>query len=249
MKLYVSLPSYTDVVETATVRCLMNCLSRALVEGLIDDYYVNFQGEALIHRCRNRHANHALKLQIYDRFLSIDSDIIFTWNDFKRLVGSSEPFIGGSYPLKAMPPVVNFNPMSGAGRELLKTNRGYDYDAFEKFKEKYVDETGLVEVTHLPTGFLCVSMEVFAKLSHTVKVYGTFAQESGQREGQYDFYPSAVHEGELESEDWGFCRLAKEAGYRIMFDTNVICGHIGKFVYRLGQVYGEINAPKSQDYS
>lgn len=219
----------------------MNCVIRARDEKLIDDYFINFFGEALIHRCRNRHANHALKEQVYDRFLTIDSDISFTWDDFKRIALSTEDFIGGSYPLKCFPPVVNFNPLPGKGQELLRTDRGYDFEAFEEYKKVYADELGLAEVRHLPTGFMCVSMRVFGELSKTVGVYHSFAQDAGKMEGFFDFYPSAVHKGEFESEDWSFCRMAREAGFKIMFDTNVVTKHVGSHVYEMGQVFGTID--------
>lgn len=240
MRLYVSCPSFGGLIETKTAAQITYCLDRAMKEGLISDYNVNFLGDSLIHRIRNTHAKHALD-EGYDKLFTIDSDIEFTWDHFRRIITSPHDIIGGSYPLKCFPVVVNFNPLSDKGTELLKSNRGYDYAAFEEFRKKYTDANGIAEVRHLPTGFLCTKMSVLRKLTETAETYGTFAQETGERRGFYHFYPSEIINFDLESEDWGFCRLASEAGYRIMFDTNVICGHIGKHVYRLGQVFGTID--------
>lgn len=248
MKLYVSIPSYGGVLTTRTAAAAISVFPKLLQEGIVEDFMLNFHGEALINRCRNVHSNMALKGG-FDKFLTIDSDIEFTYEQVYRLITSPHPIIGGSYPLKCLPPVINFNPIQGKGDELLKTNRGYDLEAFEKYKAKYADHEGLVEVRDLPTGFLCVSMSVFKKLANTAEIYGTFAQESGQREGFFDFYPTRVIDHSLLSEDWGFCHLAREAGFKIMFDTKCITGHVGSHTYRMNQVYGEIDviAPMSEN--
>jgi hypothetical protein len=250
MRLYVSCPAYLNVMSAQTANALLAVIPRALAEGLISDCEVNFHGEALINRCRNVHANRALK-EGFDKILHIDSDIDFTYEDFRRLVTSFYPFVGGSYPLKCLPPAVNFNPLPGKGNELLKGSRGYDYAAFEQFVHKYADHEGMAEVRHLPTGFLCVDMSVFKKISETAETYVDFHQETGERVRYYDFYPTKVVSGELGSEDWGLCNLAAEAGFKIMFDTRVIVDHFGGHMYRMNQVFGEIdlNVKTSDDKS
>lgn len=239
MRLYVSCPVFGGLIQSKTAANIMSCLDRAMAEKIITDYNLNYLGDSLVHRIRDRHANDAIRGG-WDKLFTIDSDIDFTWEDFRRIITSDKDIVGGSYPLKCFPVVVNFNPLHGKGRELLKTNRGYDYAAFEEFKKKYTDPQGLVEVTHLPTGFLCVRTSVLKKLTETVGRYQIFAQESGHRDTLYHFYPSGIVDHSLESEDWAFCRLAAEAGYKIYFDTNVITGHIGTHTYRLGQVFGTI---------
>lgn len=239
MRLYLSCPVFGGLLQSKTAANIMSCLDRAMKEKLISDYNLNYLGDSLVHRIRDRHANDALRGG-WDKLFTIDSDIDFTWDDFRRIIISDKDVVGGSYPLKCFPVVVNFNPLPGKGRELMKTNRGYDYEAFEEFKKKYTDSEGYAEVTHLPTGFLCVKTEVLKKLAETADRYFTLAQETGHRDYFYHLYPSGVVESQLESEDWAFCRLASEAGYKIHFDTNVITGHIGNHTYRLGQVFGTL---------
>jgi hypothetical protein len=198
----------------------------------------HFQGDSLIHRARNRAALYAVE-HGYDKLLTIDADIVFTYKDFKRLIFSDKDVIGGVYPLKAFPVVMNFNPLPGKGTEFLSTHRGYDYDAFHKFKEKYADtKTGLVEVCHLATGFLCVTRRVFEKLGESSEVYQDLDSVTGERKRFMHFYTSGVHEGILESEDWSFSRRARECGFPVWFDTKIELGHIGLHEYRLGQFYG-----------
>ena len=239
MKLYVSCPAYLGVLTTRTAASLFAALPRAMSDGLLQDYELNFHGEALINRCRNVHANRALKGK-WDKILHVDSDIEFTYEDFKRLILSPHAFIGGSYPLKCLPPVVNFNPLPGRGQELLKNKRGYDLYAFEEFKKKYADQDGIVEVRDIPTGFLCVDMSVYKKLSETAEVYGDYHQETGELTGYFDFYPTKVIDRELLSEDYGLTYLARKAGFKVMFDTKVMTAHYGNHLYKMGQVFGEV---------
>jgi hypothetical protein len=222
------------------VGSLLQSAIRANGEGLVDYWEVAFQGkESLIHRARNRAGTMTLEGN-FDKLLTIDADIQWTYEDFKRIITSDKAIVGGIYPLKGFPVVANFNALPGRGDELFSTHRGFDLDAFQKFCEKYADPvTGLAEVRHVPTGFLCVTREVLAKLSHTVDVYFTFMSNNGDRRGQFHFYPSDVKDGTLRSEDWGFCDIAREAGFPVHIDTKVLLGHTGYHTFRMGQFFGE----------
>lgn len=222
------------------VSAILSCAGRALNDGLLSYWEVQFQGkESLIHRARNRAALYALEGK-FDKLLTIDADIVWTYEDFKRILSSPHPITGGVYPLKTFPIVMNFNPIQDRGTEFFTSHRGFDYDAYMKFCAKYADpETGLAEVRHLATGFLCVSTAVFAKLSETAEVYHSFIPSSGEHKGFFHFYPSDVKNGILRSEDWSFCENAAEAGFNVYMDTKVCLGHTGYHTFRLGQFYGE----------
>jgi hypothetical protein len=241
MRLLVSTPASGGMLYLGYVDSLIQTLSKALAEGLVTGMQFHFQGkESLIHRARDRAAMFMIEGG-FDKLLTIDADITWTYEDFKRIVTSDKDIVGGSYPLKTFPIVVNFNPLTDKGGELFSTNRGMDLDAFTKFKEKYADpETGLAEVMHLPTGFLCVTRRVFEKLGETAEPYENFDSSSGQRKRFMHFYPSDVKNYILRSEDWSLCDNARDAGFPIYFDTRVVCAHTGNFDFRLGQFFGEV---------
>lgn len=44
-------------------------------------------------------------------------------------------------------------------------------------------------------------------------------------------FMTPIHNGGLESEDYHFCRIAREAGYRIVMDPSVRLGHWGQYRY------------------
>lgn len=240
MKILISTPCFGGQLTDGFTGSLLTALAHFRNEFPDDEIHVDFQGkESLIHRGRNRAAMKFYEGD-YDKLFTIDADIVFTYEDFRRILTSDKDVVGGVYPLKTFPIVMNFNALPEKGTEFFSSHRGFDYDAFEKFKGKYADPvTGLAEVRHIPTGFMCVTRDVFAKLSHTVEIYRNFQSDSGELKSFFHFYPSQVKNHSLLSEDWFFVEMAREAGFPIFLDTRVILGHIGSHVYRLGQFYGE----------
>ena len=236
MKLLVSTPAFGGQATIQYFESVNHCCLMAMSEGLLEKFEIHFQdNEALIHRARDRAADKFLRGD-YDKLLTIDADIEFDYEDFRKIVLSPKDITGGLYPLKAFPVVMNFNPLPGKGDEFWKSHRGMDYDAFKKFRETYGD---LVEVRHIATGFMCVTRRVFEKLRETSGTYSTWDASSGDFARFFHFYESGVHEGQLESEDWSFTRRAREAGFEAYIDTRITLGHVGRHTYRLGQFFGE----------
>ena len=239
MRLMISTPCYGGTLMHRYVTSLIESVGQATAENLFTEWYIHFQDrESLIHRARNRAAQYFLDSG-FDRLLTIDADIDWTYDDFKRVVTSPHDIVGGIYPLKSFPVVMNFNPLPERGTEFFKSQRGIDYDAWGQFKAKYTDNFGLVEVRHLATGFLAVDRKVFESLAQTCETYATFDSASGEYKKFFNFYPSDIKGEILRSEDWGFCDIARQAGFRIYLDTNVCLGHTGNHRFRLGQFYGE----------
>lgn len=240
MKLYISTPAANGLLYINYVGSLISSANRALAEGLIEDFRLDMDGkESLIHRGRDRAAMNFLDSE-YDKLLTIDADISFTYEDFKRIITSPHDITGGMYPIKTFPVVANFNPLPDQGTEFWQSERGYDYDAYQKFVHKYADPDGYAEVRHIPTGFMCVTRKVFCDLSHTVETYFSVTPASGQRRGYFHFYPSGVKSQTLRSEDWSFCEIAREHGFKVMLDTKISLGHTGYHEFRLGQMFAQI---------
>lgn len=239
MRLLISTPAMGGLVTTGFAQSLLISHARATAEGLVEAFDVHYQNsESLIHRARDRAADYFIRND-YDKLLTIDSDIEWSYEDFRRVITSDKDIIGGLYPLKAFPVVMNFNPQQDRGTELFKTHRGMDFDAFNEFCAKYADAEGIAEIRHLATGFMCVKRRVFEKLRETSKSYFNFDSVTGERKGFIHFYESGVHQGTLESEDWSFCRRAREAGFSVFVDTRIKLTHIGNHHYRFGQFFGQ----------
>jgi len=238
MKLLISTPCAGGLATTGWVESILVATAHLRDEG--HEVVVKMQGkESLINRARNTDATFALT-EGFDKCFFIDSDIVFSWAQMRSVLLSKEKIVGGTYPLKNFPVTLNFNPLLEQ-RDLFGKSRSLtDYAAWT---HKYADrDSGEAEVMHLPTGFLCVSTEVFAKLSYVVPWYRSYMSDTKTVMTSYEFFPTSVVDHQLESEDWGFCRLAREAGFRIVLQTRAVTRHIGSWTFTHGQ-HGVIERP------
>lgn len=222
MRLVIATPCYQGVVTTQYLRSMLQTITKASAEG-IDISVLTVDSDSFIIRSRNNCADVCLKAG-FDKLLFIDSDISWEFSHIKKLLSSGKAVVGGSYRLKTPDAeILNFNPLkkhTNYFKASTKTKAEVDC-----FIQKAADSSGLVEVTHIPTGFLLIDSSVF----HTIKNFTSLYYSNGEE--RYNFFPSAVHNGILESEDWGFCRLCATAGIPVWFDTTVILDHVGSSVF------------------
>lgn len=157
---------------------------------------------------RNRAATLFLATDIEYLFF-VDMDIAFTRQHVFRLFDSDEPIIGGMYFIKTtkrlLPCFVHFAGKGG----LLRTG-------------------GVENVARTGTGFMRIHRSVFEKLKETTATY-----KDADGLVDYDFFPVGPSSDEYLAEDWGFCDLAREAGFKIMLDTGIQVLHEGTAFYPL----------------
>ena len=230
MKLLIATPCAGGLATTGWIESVIVAVCQ--LRDLGHEVVVKMQSkESLINRARNTDATYAL-LNGFDRCLFIDSDIVFTYEQIKLLLDSKRDIVGGTYPLKNFPITVNFNPLPEQTDLFGSHRQAENYAAWVR---KYADEKGEAEVLHVPTGFLLVDTKVFAALTYKVPWYTNFNPDTRTHTQYYEFFPTGVIDNQLESEDWGFCRIAREHGYPVFLQTKIVCGHIGSWQFRLGQ--------------
>lgn len=145
--------------------------------------------------------------------LWIDSDIVFEPDDVERLREHGLPFTCGLYVKKGRP---EFAAKIAASVERVALGVG----------------GGLVELDYVGFGFCHVRREVYEAVGRTLPVC----------EGMYDpakpltpyFQPMAVqHAGKWHylGEDIAFCHRVREAGFKILADTRIRLGHVGRKVW------------------
>jgi hypothetical protein len=84
---------------------------------------------------------------------------------------------------------------------------------------------GPIEVDYAGTGFLLIRRHVIETLVLTAETY------EGPNGRVPALYMTPIHNDGFESEDYHFCRKAREAGFKIMMDPSVRLGHIGQYRY------------------
>lgn len=162
------------------------------------------ENESLITRARNTCASLAYQKR-FEKLLFIDADIGWKPDDVSRLYYSDKKLIGGIYPWKSYPITMNWNASRTAGTPY---------------------SNGECEAHNVATGFLMIDWEVLHAVAKLVPTYSSTHMNREERT-YHDFFSVGVHEGQYESEDWRFCRLAKEAGYTPWVNLKTVLTHTG----------------------
>lgn len=158
-------------------------------------------------RARNRAAASFLASDC-DRMLFIDGDIGFTAEHVRMILESTEPIVGGIYPLKCMDLKPCFSCLPG---------------------HQPTPVGGLIPVAWCGTGFLSIRREVLEKLKTPENLYTTHGRD------EWDFFRSGVYDNQYFSEDIGFCYAARQAGFNVMVDTRIQLLHEGSIKYPINR--------------
>ena len=136
-----------------------------------------------------------------DYVLWIDSDMVFSPEHLKKLIGRLEE---GNDIVSAL----YYNLFNGKEKPLAMKRAGERYELIERQKLG----KGLTEVDAVGFGFIAIKFDVFRRL-----------------EGKYGnriFDIRYLKGGSIIGEDQVFCERAKEAGYKIMLDPTILVKHI-----------------------
>lgn len=146
------------------------------------------------------------------RILFVDGDISFTVADVDALWSRDIPIIGGLYA--------------------HKTAEALRWSARTAGKDQ--DDTGLVEVAAIGTGFLMIKREVFESIAAGVPE-DSFIEDwsDGKGERRHAFFQERVitdpaagfSTPTLLTEDWYFAYRARQQGYGVFADARVIVSH------------------------
>jgi hypothetical protein len=158
--------------------------------------------------------------QHFDVWITIDSDVVFTFEQVVNLIESTEehPVVAGMY---RMADLVNFAFVKDWNETYFKEIGTFQFITPEDI-EKWKKET---EFTYFPVvysgmGFMAIKREVFDKI-------------------KYPYFDSAIltitrDDGtvirDICSEDVSFCKKITEAGYQIMVNTDIRVGHLKSLV-------------------
>jgi len=235
MRVLIGTPAYGGLINTDYLVSMITT-TRGFIRDGVDFVVHTLANESLINRGRNTIANAALEGG-YDKLVFIDADIGWQYSDMCLLLNSNKPLIGGTYPLKALPIAVNFNPLmqhmthfetdGPEGKMYRKT-----LDKFQAYKEKCADANGEVEVMHIPTGFMSINGSVLKQLKDKVGVYQQRDFHTGKISTMYEFFPIRIKNNVLESEDWAFCSICRENGIPVFLNTRIITTHAGTYTFK-----------------
>lgn len=136
-----------------------------------------------------------------DALLMIDTDMIFTPDDLRKLAALDVPIAACAYmfDLETIDAAIN---IPGQGPTSIISN-------------PLSTEVG--EVDFAGTGFMLIKREVFEAIGD--KWFNHLTIEAPKVEGK-------DHDGWWLWEDWSFCERARDAGFKIILDPTVRPGHL-----------------------
>jgi hypothetical protein len=178
----------------------------SLTAAGLDFDWLTERNESLVHRARMEMTATFLRGDATHLFW-IDGDIEFEPEHVAALWNMQVDIACGVYAMKKRDAQWYAAWKDG---ELVK-----DLDRFD----------GPTEVDYAGTGFLLIRREVIEKLAAAAPSW------EGANGPVPALFMTPIHNGALESEDYHFCRIAREAGYRIMMDPGVRLKHWGQYPY------------------
>jgi hypothetical protein len=167
-------------------------------------------GGSVVTSARSKVANLFLESDC-DRLFWIDSDIVWTADDFLTILALSTELecVGATYPTKEMPPKFMINVL-------------------DKTAEMETNDHGCFEVKGFGLGFTCVQRKVMEQL----------AEKSPKLifPGSHDPIPHMFREdadnGAFRGEDMAFFADVRALGYKVNLYPHINLGHVGPHVFR-----------------
>lgn len=206
MNLFVAVPAYSGAVSVETVRALLNeqCLAQS---AGVEFRAVFLPRCSLTTMARNQMVQDFLESDA-EKLIFVDDDVSWEPGSIIQLASHKVDFVGGAYRLK---------------------------DAVEAYPVEWVipnaelwAQDGLLEVGHVPGGFMCLSRDVFTKFreAHPGREY-THHDFSG-----YAYFTAPFRDGRLYGEDTAFCADWRAAGEKVWLDPELsLTHHDGRQAY------------------
>lgn len=199
-------PCYGGMVTAQHHRSCILLQEELTKAGLANDWLIGWN-ESLVHRGRMEMAATFLRSK-HSHLFWIDADIEFEPGDVSALWNLEADIAVGVYAMKKREAQWFAAWKDG---KLVK-----DLDQF----------TGPIDVDYAGTGFMLIKREVLETLAATVPSW-----EGAKGNRVPALFMTPIHNDGLESEDYHFCRIAREAGFKIIMDPKVRLKHWGPYAY------------------
>ena len=234
-KLFVATPMYGGMCTGMYASAVMQCVG-AFGQAGIQMYYSFMMNESLITRARNSMAYDFLNSDA-THLMFIDADIAFNPADIPRMVDADKDIICGIYPKKE----INWMQVSEAVRKGVPADQlQYHTGAFvlnlahgEQSKTGNINEP--IEIANGGTGFMLIKRKVFEDLAEKVPSYTNdmYHAVDTVREIKVikEFFATSIDEesNRLLSEDYHFCKIARQAGFTVWCAPWASFSHTGTY--------------------
>jgi len=163
-------------------------------------------------------------------FLFIDSDIVFHEDTIIRMLESGHDVVCGAYAKKGITYTDIMALKNPTSLDLQAHAIGYNINFIKQ--KNHVVEKGFMEVMEAATGMMMIRRHVLETLreKHKDKIVKNDIPGSRDTLPEYcllfdtKICPDSKR---FLSEDYSFCSLARDAGFKVMIDCTARLGHVG----------------------
>jgi hypothetical protein len=201
--------------------------------------YAHMMNESLITRARNTLAKDFLASEC-THLMFIDADIGFNPADIPPMVHADKDIICGIYPKKE----INWNDVSKAVEsgvpptELHKHTGAFVVNLVGDATSAEGNMYAPMEIANGGTGFMLIKREVFEVLIGRVPTYTndmfTAVDTERKTEDIHEFFATSIDRdsgNRLLSEDYHFCKIAREAGFKVWAAPWAQLSHTGTYIF------------------
>lgn len=193
--------------------------------------------ESLIQRARNLLAQHFLKSEA-THMMFIDADIRFNPEQIFPMLEADKDIICGIYPKKEINwTTVKMAMDANVPNDQLKFHTGaFVVNLVDYQTEVTVPVNEPVEIWNGGTGFMLIKREVFENLVGKVPTYlNNVLDMTNKENGETinEFFATSIEDDSriLLSEDYYFCKKAREHGMKVWAAPWVQLAHIGTYAF------------------
>jgi hypothetical protein len=240
--IYFGVPAYGGQV-TASFLTSWIALQSQLVRHGPKFTFLCIQNESLITRARNQIVARMMNDPTATHLMFIDSDIVFTPDDFYRLLFWNQELVTATYSTKSvdwdkvarqsadgMDPKDITKSFGRASYNLLPNGHRIESDGTQGPKGT------LIEAYDATTGFMLIKRQTIQAIinAHPELEYDPGKGRSGN-ERTYALFDTAIDPQTRVylSEDFYFCRLWQQLGGKVFVDLDIKLGHVGTLEYRI----------------
>ena len=235
VKLFIATPMYGGLCIGGYTEGLLNCV-QTFMKNRMQMYYGYMMNESLITRARNTLAYDFLDTDA-THLMFIDADITFNPEDIVRMVNADKDIICGLYPKKE----INWNTVAQAVKS------GVEYKDLPNYTGSFVvnpvggaaevkgNLNEPMEIDNGGTGFMLIKRNVFEVLKDKVPTYTNdqilIVEKNPVKKIIHEYFATSIDEvsNRLLSEDYHFCKIARQAGFKVYAAPWAILSHSGTY--------------------
>ena len=208
----IAMPCY-DSVKVNTMVAIVKVIQQLSKSGI--QVGINTMKSPLIHQARNYLTSVFLDSD-FTHLLFIDSDVEFEPEAILRMLVAKKDVICTPYRVKSL----------DVSQKIYTV---------ELKKDARMEASDLIEIVAGPTGIMLIHRDVFKKIIEKfpeLKIKNSvFPQPGPDHKYYYNFFDFTFKDGYSAGEDVSFCKLVRQAGFKLYANTASFTKHHGSYAW------------------